>query len=178
MLHRFPTRRALIEAAIEYAFFRRMQNVLAEVKKLTDDQRINQGLGIRIIWGQYATREYRAYLELHVAAKTDPDLREAFVPRAKLYDEIWRREVGGAFPEWVATGSETLDRVSVFVRATLEGLALNSDVWDSPELTEPLLQLLGNVARMIRDHRLLLTPPADKISANTKRAKRKTRKAR
>jgi AcrR family transcriptional regulator len=167
MLHRFPTRQALIEAAIEYAFFKRMQNLVSALNALTEDERVQQNLGIVRSWEQYSTTAYRAYLELHIASKTDGDLRKIFVPRAKLYDRIWRREIFRVFPEW-SKDKETLDRCSEFVRAALEGLALNSDVWDDPEHQELIIQLVADTAIALRDKSLKLRKPTKSRLAKPK----------
>jgi AcrR family transcriptional regulator len=167
MLHRFPSRQALIEAAIEYAFFKRMQNLVAALNALTEEERVLQNLGIVRSWEQYSTTAYRAYLELHIASKTDADLRKIFVPRAKLYDRIWRREIFRVFPEW-SKDKETLDRCSEFVRAALEGLALNSDVWDDPEHQELIIQLVADTAIALRDKSLKLRKPTKSRLAKPK----------
>ena len=161
MLHRFPTRQALIEAAMEYAFFKRMQNLVTALNALTEDERVQQNLGIVRSWEQYSSSSYRAYLELHIASKTDEDLRRVFIPRAKLYDRIWRREIFRFFPEW-SKDKETLDRCSEFVRAALEGLALNSDVWDDPEHLQTVIQLVADTAIALRDKSLKLRKPKTK----------------
>jgi AcrR family transcriptional regulator len=153
MLHRFPTRQILIEAGIEYAFFKRMQNFIGAVNALTEEERVKRNLGIVLSWQQYFTTAYKAYLELHIAAKTDEDLRKVFIPRAKLYDQIWRREIYRAFPEW-SKDKETLDRSSEFVRAALEGLALNSDIWDDQEHLDMLVQFVSDTALALRDKSL------------------------
>jgi AcrR family transcriptional regulator len=167
MLHRFPSRQALIEAAIEYAFFKRMQNLVAALNALTEEERVLQNLGIVRSWEQYSTTAYRAYLELHIASKTDADLRKIFVPRAKLYDRIWRREIFRVFPEW-SKDKETLDRCSEFVRAALEGLALNADVWDDPEHQELIIQLVADTAVALRDKSLKLRKPLKSRPAKSK----------
>jgi AcrR family transcriptional regulator len=159
MLHRFPTRQALIEGAIEYAFFKRMQNLVAALNALSEEERVQQNLGIVRSWEQYFTTAYRAYLELHIASKTDEDLRRVFIPRAKLYDRIWRREIFRVFPEW-SKDKETLDRCSEFVRAALEGLALNSDVWDDPEHLQIIVQLVSDTAIALRDKSLKFRKPS------------------
>lgn len=159
MLHRFPSRQALIEAAIEYAFFKRMQNFIADLNTLSEEERVLQNLGVMRSWEQYFSTAYRAYLELHIAAKTDEGLRKVFLPRAKLYDRIWRREVFRVFPEW-SKDKETLDRCSEFVRAALEGLALNSDIWDDPDQLQVIVQLVSDTAIALRDKTLKLRKPA------------------
>ena len=146
---------------MEYAFFKRMQNLVTALSALTEDERVQQNLGIVRSWEQYSSSSYRAYLELHIASKTAEDLRRVFIPRAKLYDRIWRREIFRFFPEW-SKDKETLDRCSEFVRAALEGLALNSDVWDDPEHLQTVIQLVADTAIALRDKSLKLRKPKTK----------------
>ena len=93
--------------------------------------------------------------------RSDEELRRVFIPRAKLYDRIWRREIFRFFPEW-SKDRETLDRCSEFVRAALEGLALNSDVWDDPEHLQTVIQLVADTAIALRDKSLKLRKPKTK----------------
>lgn len=173
MLHRFPTRQDLIEAAIDYAFFRRMENFLRDIGGLTDEQRVDQNLGIRVSWGHYFSKEYRAYLELHVAARTDEDLGRVFIPRAKRYDTIWRREVGRAFPEW-GHDAELLDRACEFARATVEGLALNADIWDNAEHQQVMLQFVAETLVSLRDGKLKFPSAGKKPGKSKRTAKART----
>jgi hypothetical protein len=130
-----------------------MQNFVEAVGALSEEERVKENAGIAVSWELYFTKEYRAYLELHIAARTDPQLRKVFIPRARLYDRLWRREVARAFPEWTRD-METLERADEFVRATLEGLALNSDVWDDSERQRILVQFVSDTAVALRDKKL------------------------
>lgn len=156
MLHHYPTKQALIEATIEYSFYQRMKNYIANISTLTDEQRVYDNAGIRLSWRQYQSREYKAYLELHVAARTDAELREMFLPRARLYDRIWREEVCRAFPEW-GHDIELLHRASEFTRATLEGLMLNNDIWDNQVAEDFIVELVAKTLLMLRDGKLDLS---------------------
>ncbi|MFV3073526.1 TetR/AcrR family transcriptional regulator [Niveispirillum fermenti] len=160
MLHHYPTKQALIEATIEYAFYQRMKNFMKKVTSLTDEQRVYDNAAIQLSWQQYQSREYKAYLELHVAARTDPELREMFLPRARLYDRIWRDEVCRAFPEW-NHDIELLHRASEFTRAALEGLMLNVDIWDDPDAEKFVVELVSTTLLMLRDGRIPFKKPVE-----------------
>jgi len=175
MLHWFPNRLALIEATIDYAFFRRMENFLDKLAELTEEERVTLNLGIQVSWRQYFTKEYRAYLELHIAARTDPELRVVFFPRAKRYDAVWRREVARAMPEW-SKDMETLDRAGEFVRATLEGLALNSDVWDDTGHQETLIAFVSKLALAIREKELTFPKKARQRAVRSRPAPKRRAK--
>ncbi len=132
MLHHYPTKGALIEAIIAFCFYKRMQMLAEGVRGISDLQRVQEFAGLEILWRSFFTREHRAYLELNIAARTDVEVREIFVPQARRFTRIWRDEGIRIFPEWSAD-PERLARASDLVEAVLEGLALNHDAWESPE---------------------------------------------
>ncbi len=110
MLHHYASKLDLMAAVIEYAFYRRMADFLDRIRALTDTQRVYQGSGIAISYATCGTPEYAAYLELHVASRTDADLRAIFLDRARLYDRVWRDEIVRVFPEWA--GDPRLDMLN------------------------------------------------------------------
>jgi AcrR family transcriptional regulator len=132
MLHHYPTKGALIEAIIAYCFYKRMQMLAEGVRNISELQRTQEFAGLEILWRSFHTREHRAYLELSIAARTDPEVRESFVPQARRFSQIWRAEGVRIFPEW-AHDPERLARASDLVEAVLEGLALNQEIWNSPD---------------------------------------------
>lgn len=149
MLHHYPTRQALIEQTIEYAFYKRMKSFIDSVKALSEEERVERNRGIRMELHNFQSREYKAYLELHVAARTDKELQEIFLPRARKYDQIWRDEVRRAFPEWQETG-ELFDRACELTRSALEGLLLNRDIWDDSDAEDTVVEILSNILVMMR----------------------------
>ncbi|NYH93775.1 TetR/AcrR family transcriptional regulator [Novosphingobium marinum] len=153
MLHHYPTRQALIAATIEYAFYKRMKTFIATIRSLSESDRIERNKGIFLELRSLQSEEYQAYLELHVAARTDPELRDVFFPRAKRYDAVWRDEIAKAFPEWTELG-EAFPRACELTRATLEGLMLNRDIWDDPANERVVVELLSRILTMIREGRI------------------------
>ena len=71
MLHHYATKQDLIGSVIEYTFYRRMENFVAAIGNLSEDERIDRNAGIEIYWQSLLTREFAAFLELMMAARTD-----------------------------------------------------------------------------------------------------------
>jgi AcrR family transcriptional regulator len=160
MTHHYSSKQELISAVIDYLFYRRMAIFSKRIGGLTDRQRIDENLGIEQAWEGYFTREYKAYLELSVAARTDQELRDIFLPKAQRYEQLWRKDLPQVFSEW--TGKpELLEHASDFVEATLEGLVLNRPIWNSPEREAVLRALLATVIRQLREGELKLPPKVE-----------------
>lgn len=152
MLHHYASKLDLMAAVIEYAFYRRMANFLERIRNLTDEDRQVRNAGIAVSFEISQTPEYQAYLELHVASRTDADLRAIFLDRAELYQRVWHAEVEHVFPEWA--GDARLGVLNDFVWVMIDGLALNVDVWDDPARVEAILHLMANTIIGIRAGKL------------------------
>jgi AcrR family transcriptional regulator len=157
MLHHYPTKGALIEAIIAFCFYKRMQMLADGVRNISEMQRVQEFAGLEILWRSFFTREHRAYLELNIAARTDPEVRETFIPQANRFARIWRGEGIRIFPEW-AGDPERLARASDLTEALLEGLALNNEVWDSPERTARMRAFLREMVGQIYSGQLSFRP--------------------
>jgi AcrR family transcriptional regulator len=77
-LHHFPSKQALVVAAVEHLSDRRQDDMRASAAFLTDERRIRGGL--EILAAQFVSPVFFAALELWVAARTDSELREAVGP--------------------------------------------------------------------------------------------------
>ena len=137
-------------------------------------KRLELNLGIRNFWEQLASREYQVYLELHIAARSDPELRELFMPRARQYDQIWRENIAPLYPEW--SDRRMYDLGSEFSRSLLEGMKLNSDIWSNPENEAVLVQFATQLLIMLRDGDLRF--PVNGSGAASARGKSTRNKAR
>ncbi len=153
MTHHYASKQELISAVIDYLFFRRMAIFGERIGTLSEKQRVQENLGIEQAWEGYFTREYKAYLELSVAARTNIELQQIFLPKAQRYDRIWRAESVRVFPEW-KNKAELLEYATDFVEATLEGLVLNRPIWNNPAREATLRALLALVMRQLRDGEL------------------------
>lgn len=77
-LHHFPSKQALVVAAVEHLADRRRDEMRDTAESLTDPGRIRGVL--EILSAQFVSPVFFAALELWVAARTDADLREAVGP--------------------------------------------------------------------------------------------------
>ncbi len=152
MLHHYATKQDLVAALIDYTFYKRMEWFLAEIGKLSEKQRIQDMAGIDVYWQSLLTRYYRGYLELSIAAVTDPELNATFMPKAQRYDRLWAEETLRIFPEW--QGHANYDLARNFLIATMEGLLLNRDIWDGQSQERALRELARKVVRMIFNNAL------------------------
>ncbi|WP_395396709.1 TetR/AcrR family transcriptional regulator [Novosphingobium sp. BL-8A] len=102
MHHHFPSRMALVAAVLDHAVYHRMRSFLDDyldaLSRRSGEPKIE--LACEAHWRSVQTREYAAWLELAVAARTDGELSAIFAPVARRYDEIWMSEMIEAFPQW------------------------------------------------------------------------------
>ena len=153
MLHHYSTKQELIEAVIDYTFYKRMESFLDRIRALGEDQRVKEHAGIELYWESLQTREFTATLELANAARTDAYLRSVYIPRAQLYDKTERQHVFAAFPEWHAE-KERYELSMDFCIASMEGLLMNREVWDFRERRVRLRTFISNIILMLRDRTL------------------------
>lgn len=148
MLHHYATKHDLIASVIDYTCYRRMALFLEGIRALKDSARINEMAGIEISWRSMMTREFAAYLELAVAARTDPGLAEIFLPKARRIDQTALDEIIRAFPEW-AENPEGYALAMDYANAVLEGLVINRDIWAERD-QRVLCQFVGQTIAMLR----------------------------
>ncbi|MBS0408591.1 MAG: TetR/AcrR family transcriptional regulator [Proteobacteria bacterium] len=153
MLHHYATKQELIAAVIDYTFYKRMEQFVARIGELTEDARVREHSGIELYWQSVLSREFAAYLELSMAARTDEELREIFLPKARRFVRIEREKVLAAFPEW-QDKPELYELCMDYCIAGMEGLLLNRDVWESEERKALLRDLISQTILALRDGRL------------------------
>lgn len=161
MLHHYTTKQELIAAVIDFVFYRRMEIYAERMRTLTDEQRINEGRGVEISWDVYFTPEYRAYMELRIAARSDAELHALFLPKAQRFDRVWRDETAKVFPEW-ADDRERLDIAIDYVTALLEGLHFNAEIWRNPEREGRVRAFLSQQLVALRRGEISFPPPLPK----------------
>ncbi len=157
MLHHYATKQDLIAAVIDYTFYKRMEQFAGRINELTEEARVQEHAGIELYWQSVVSREFTAYLELSVASRTDDELREIFLPKAKQFVRIERLKVLQVFPEW-NDKLELFELCMDFCIAGMEGLLLNREVWEGEERLALLRSLISQTILGLRDGRL--QPPA------------------
>ncbi|WP_221796454.1 TetR/AcrR family transcriptional regulator [Aquisediminimonas sediminicola] len=152
MLHHYTSKLDLMAAVIEYAFYRRLAVFLDRIRALSEDDRTVRQIGIRVSFDVSQTAEYKAFLELHIASRTDPELRAIFLERASLFDRVWRDEITKVFPEWL--DHPQLALLDDLVWVMIDGLALNVDIWADQARVDRLLGLVSRTILAVRSGRL------------------------
>lgn len=148
MAHHFPSKMALVAGVVDYTFYRRMERFL-------DDFRKSRTLGSEAVaeatdmyWKSVQTREYAAYLELAVAARTDPELNEYFQAAAARYDRLWSEEMVKSFPQWKDRWDE-LQLASDFAMAAHMGLLMSKGPLGDGARLEQVRKLISHVIRLL-----------------------------
>lgn len=145
MHHHFSTRLDMVTAVIDCVFYERMRlfldDYLGEVARGGEDELVE--IATAAHWRSVQTREYAAYLELAVAARTDPELHQFFEPAARRYDDVWTSEMIESFPQWRSQW-ETMKLANDFVIATHMGMLLQGPVM-GPERIGQINALLSRV---------------------------------
>ncbi len=141
MHHHFATRIDLVGAVVEHVFYQRMrlflEDYLASMAQSRDERLID--LATEAHWRSVLTREYAAYLELAVAARTDAELNTTFEPAARRYDEVWTAEMIESFPQW-RDQWEAMKLGSDFAIAVHSGLLLHRPVF-GPQRVKQVIQV-------------------------------------
>lgn len=150
MHHHFPTRMALVAAAVEYALYRSMQQFLTDYFELIGRKKGSANVvaaATEAYWRSVQTREYAAHLELAMAARTDVELNSHFLPLARKFDRVWREEMVKTFPEWKGLG-ERLQLANDFAIAAHLGLLLQRPVLGEGKRSRQIRDL---ILRVIQD---------------------------
>ena len=155
MGHHFASKLDLIAAVIDFIGYWRMETYILEIDNLQAKDRGDPSIAMELYTQNSDTREYRAYLELMVASRSDAELRAVFTPKARRYRQLWLGEMARIFPGW--EGKEVLLYLcSDFGTLINEALLLNRDVIDSPATREALKQLSAKVIQMVRDGEIVI----------------------
>lgn len=156
MHHHFPTLMALVGAVVEHVFYERMrlflEDYLAEMKDAAESERLE--IATAAHWRSVQTREYAAYLELAVAARTDRELDQFFGPVARRFDEVWIAEMIEAFPHW-RDQWEQMKLASDFVNVVHMGLLLQQPVFGDAR-TRRTQRLSDEVLRQVYAGKLVV----------------------
>ncbi|HET6211975.1 MAG TPA: TetR/AcrR family transcriptional regulator [Micromonosporaceae bacterium] len=137
-LHHYPTKAALVIAAVGHLAERRAAELRAEATALPADPEQRLGLVVDILAAAFIGPLFVAALELWVAARTDPELWAALVPlEARLGREMHRLTVD------LLGADERRPGVREAVQATLDllrGLGVANLLGDDSARRGPLLE--------------------------------------
>ncbi|WP_159976544.1 MULTISPECIES: TetR/AcrR family transcriptional regulator [unclassified Novosphingobium] len=154
MHHHFQTRMELVSAVVEHAVYHRMRTFLADyfeaVSRRVDEPMIE--MAVEAHWRSVQTRDYAAWVELAVAARTDGELAAIFEPAARRYDAVWTSEMIEAFPQWKADW-DNLKLAHDFTSAIHMGMLLHASVFGTGERLERLRHFAARTMQRLSEER-------------------------
>ena len=145
-LHHFPTKAALLAAAVEHVLQRRMREfaeVLADVAPRMDQLDV----AVDVVWTMFQGPAFIAWVELWVAARTDPDLAATMADVDRRFTDESRlmfvEMASGIGPN----DPRQLELARDFAFAVMTGVALQRLVPRGQRPASELLDILKAVAR-------------------------------
>jgi AcrR family transcriptional regulator len=148
MHHHFASRRDLVGALIEYTFYQRMHHYLDDYFKALGKSQDFVSTATELHWQSVQTREYAAYLELAIAARTDDELNALYLAAARRFDKVWTGEMIRAFPQW-ENHWDAFQKVSDFTMSAHMGLLLHRPIFKAGKRTNDVRALIIDVVRQI-----------------------------
>ena len=151
MLYHYPTKADLIASVIDYINYKRLSTYYESVKKLSDEERVDEGIGLELWWKFIKLPEYQAYFELQVASRTDTKLKKVFDKKAKAHDALLLKTLPKVFPEWKNKPFKDLQLAHDFIISGLSGLQLNGDVIDNAARRQNVRKMIYGAVSQLRD---------------------------
>jgi AcrR family transcriptional regulator len=147
-LHHFPTKEALLTAAVQHLLDRR----LAEFRDLlvnvdTSADRID--VAVDLAWGMFSGPAFVAWVELWLAARTDPELRAVVVDIDVRFTAESRALTLELFPPDAGGDPMLYDIGRDLAFAVMEGIALQRLVPRGQRPAEEYLDALKRVLRLL-----------------------------
>jgi AcrR family transcriptional regulator len=140
MLHHFPSKLDIVRAAVEHLHAKRLKAFRKSIDRLArDDSRARKSL--EAYWEHVRHPMYVAFLELWVAARTDPELAAILAPAQESFEREWYSTAVDLFPEWRDSG-ENFDVALDLVHYVMDGMAVSFPAHDHTDQEKRLLNYL------------------------------------
>jgi AcrR family transcriptional regulator len=145
MLHHFPSKTELIQAAVEYLHGKLLQLYATSIENVTHnlpvDERNRQGL--QGYWKYLSSDLFTAYHELCVAGRTDPELQHILEDSIARFDVSIAESNGQLFPEWAERG-ELFELAMDITKFVMEGMAVSQIVSQKEKRVGRMIEYLGD----------------------------------
>src|SRR5215469_2124287 len=146
MLHHFPSRLAVVRAAVEHLHSKRLRAFRKAVGKAAPDgDHVRQG--VEAYWAHVRHPLFVAFFELAVAARSDKELASILRPAQEAFEREWHQAAVDVFPEWRGRGDK-FDLALDLSRYVLEGMAIS---FLTHKETERDKRVLGFLEQKIRE---------------------------
>lgn len=146
MLHHFPSRAEVINAAVLYLQEKRLEEYKAIISELraTPQNGVTSAVvrkAIRATWKYFNLPSFFAYQELLVASRTIEDLAEIFYPQQQVFEQQFLETVKSIYPLWGDKG-QALELGADVVFLTMQGMATSYMQHHKKERVEHILNYL------------------------------------
>jgi len=145
MLHHFPSKTELIQAAVEYLhdklledYTKRVANIPAALKG-----KKRRRAGIDAYWDHLTGDLFVVYHELCVASRTDPELKSILENSQLLFEKHVRDSNAMLFDEWQDRGDRFLLAMDV-TKFMMEGMAVGQLMTNREDRVKRLLSYLSD----------------------------------
>ena len=124
MLHHFPSKTELIQAAVEYLHGKLLEDFTARVNAIPGKLKgkARRRAGIEAYWDHLTGDLFVIYHELLVASRTDPELERILTNSQQLFEQHVREGTQKLFSEWRDRGDRFLLAMDV-TKFLMEGMA-------------------------------------------------------
>jgi AcrR family transcriptional regulator len=148
-LHHFPTRAELLTAAVEHLLERRMEQFREALGRLDPQADLLDG-ALDLLWSMFEGPAFVAWIELWIAARTDPELAAAVVEMDDRFTVESRAMFLELFADEVAAEPTLFDIGRDFAFAVMEGVALQRLVPRGQRPASDYLDALKAMFRLLR----------------------------
>lgn len=125
MLHHFPSKQAVVRAAVEYLHAKRLRAFRKAVSQPAERGEDHVHLAVEAYWQHVKHPIFVAFFELAVAARTDKELAAILRPAHEEFEREWYAAAREMFPEWRSSSAEQFALGLDLSRYVLEGMAVS-----------------------------------------------------
>ncbi len=152
MLHHFPSKTELIQAAVEYLHDKLLEDYTTRVAQIPAslDGKERRRAGLDAYWDHLTGDLFVAYHELCVAGRTDPELKDILEQSITKFEEHVRICNAEMFSGWSDRGDLFLLAMDV-TKFMMEGMAVGQLVTNRDERVGRLLDYLSDRLEEIFD---------------------------
>lgn len=145
MLHHFPSKNELIQAAVEFLHNKLLADYTERVGKVSTELSVKERnqAGIEAYWQHLSCDLFTAYHELCVSGRTDPDLQKILQESIVRFDEHVAETNAQLFSEWQDKG-ELFQLAMDVTKFLMEGMAVGQIVNNREKRVRRLLDYLSD----------------------------------
>jgi AcrR family transcriptional regulator len=142
MLHHFPSKLAVVTAAVEYLHAKRLRAFRKAVLKQGEGGGDHVRQAVEAYWQHVRHPMFVAFFELAVAARTDKELADVLKPAQEGFEREWYQAAVELFPEWKGSSGEKFELGFDLSRYVMEGMAISFLTHKETERDKRLLSYL------------------------------------